>query len=332
LGEECKHQPRFTGSFQDATYWEVIEQIAQQTKSVPTYFHETLDPQGEETQPVIGLRPTRRPARFVCSQGRFRLQLIHVASHGELPLLDEEKYDSPSGGLYLTLELFREPRLQLADLGMPQVQAAWDERGRSLVPLPRHREANTEEGAGPPGGVGRVPPAGFRGLPGKGTDEDEVVTQVEVVLARPYGDARRLARVRGTLPARVVASFQTTLLLGEIRRGAAFEVQGQKQEIRNLWNKAGGKMLQLQIVAKDRRVGEEDDEKTLDIFRLQQLLQFRDDEGRLCPSTITPSLFAGPILEVQPSSAGKRATHIFIQEPILRSVEIPFEFREVPLP
>ncbi|MFQ3649766.1 MAG: hypothetical protein SNJ75_05485 [Gemmataceae bacterium] len=327
LGEECKELPRFTGRWDNATYWEAIEQITRQTKTRPGFSEEMLDPNHPTMELVAGLWPSKRPVGFVCSHGRFRLQAIRISVHVERQLIDQDDPDHQPPGMQVTLQVLGEPGVRIAQLDPPRLFSARDDRGRSLVPVPSaSSDDEPDEG----------PAAGQRGVPFRGRNlPDEVgtpIAETELALTRPHPEARRIAQLRGVLPALVVSRLRSQLLAKEIVRGVSFELRGQKQEIRNIWNTAGGKGLQLQIRPVGRRVMRDGDDSEVEIHDLPMLLEFRDEEGRRCPSGITGSLFAGFLVEVQPSAAGKRAKQIYTCEPVVRDMEIPFEFRDIPLP
>jgi hypothetical protein len=64
--------------------------------------------------------------------------------------------------------------------------------------------------------------------------------------------------------------------------------------------------------------------------------EFRDEEGQSCPAehygTTAGTDVYGLTFRITPSKSGKLATQVWINHPIQHEVDIPFHFRDVPLP
>jgi hypothetical protein len=330
--EDGQKAPRFTGSFRNATYWEVMEQLAQQTKSTIQPTTELINRETEQVEMVTGLVPAKRAVRFSFAHEAFRVEASRISTHGERNLLEDDDPEVTQPGVLVTLQLRCETRLSIVDVGLPRLRIAQDDRGRSLVPVAAPESSEDDR---PGGGRVLLPPVvrlGLRGVAPVPVTGGNAQVETMLALDRPHPEARRIARLTGVIPAQVIAGYRVRPILKDIKRGASFEVLGQKQEISNLWVVGRGKGVQLQIRGTGAAMPMNDDENVVDIGTLSMLLEFRDEDGLVCPSELTPSLFAGLLLQVMPSATGKRPSQAVLREPLTRSVEIPFEFRDIPLP
>jgi hypothetical protein len=287
-----------------------------------------INPHVESFEIIAGLMPIRRPARHVYSHGAFRLQAVRISQQGDRNLLDEDEQESTTPSINISMQIMCEARMSILHLESPRILSARDDKGRSLVPASQRDDDAVQEAIVQ---MGRIRMVGFRGNLGgmRGSAMGDTVLSLD----RPHPEARHIAEVRGVVPAQVVAGHRIRTVLKGITRGANFEVMGQTQEISNIWTYTRGNITQYQIRSKSLPAINGDDEmRMMDIYSLSMLLEFQDEDGRVCPSELTGSLFAGTLLQVMPSTAGKRPARILLREPVTRGVELPFEFRDLPLP
>jgi hypothetical protein len=316
-GEKDKDLPRFTGTFRNVTYWEAVDQLATALNARPQVRPYAEDTAEAKVRTVTMLFPAGKASRHVHRVGAFRVSVHGVSQHRVRDLDDDNPPEYP---LRLELLVQSEPRFRLAELGEPMLQKAVDEAGRSLLPNPP--EPDGEE---------------LEGLAAPRTDwnaESGGAVESVVSLASPAPEARRVALLQGKIPARILIGYNNIILCNTIEKGATFSVHGTAQEITGYWYQAKANRMQLQIRPKQiPGKGMDETSRLIHIYNLWELLHFEDDEGNPCTKELTSSLFAGILLQVNAAQrSGKKASRVVIREPRFRSVQIPFEFRNIPLP
>ncbi|MBY0228340.1 MAG: hypothetical protein K2W96_03575, partial [Gemmataceae bacterium] len=304
--EEKSSDARLSARFRDATYWEVLE-AAGKRHSAPVVL--TLA-NGKETFYV-------RRARFSVTHGAFRAALTRLDIGQSLNLEDDEAPALPAVTIHVRIQ--SEPRLPLVGLGAARVEAAYDDRGASMIPLP--------------------PPPAKEGedivLPlAPGDLQDVGDSSATLSLVRPSRLSRSIKLLRGSIPVTVLVGRQQRTLLHVLKKGAKF-ILGEDACTLSSVRRLPGLVLEakLRIQRKAKAVPDGDDDEALE--GVVRDLEFHDATGRKCQHE--PSDIAGDTitLRVAPAGEGKGRTapaSLALNKPLTRTTLIPFAFRNVPLP
>lgn len=300
----------FTGTFRDVPFWEALDAVCTACRLVP------MDNSDDKGRPGIALRPTKQAARFVSREGVFRLNVPRIEQQRALDLeSDEDNENEQPPMITLTLNVSAEPRFRFVEVGQPRLQSATDDRGRSLLPV------RTE--MPPEVGVMDVGPSLGNAINGPTS------TGVSIPLARHYAESSRLKMLKGVLPARVVIGHTTRLVVDGIAKNRSWK-QGWFQFVIDEV-KAQKKRNEFRIVVRLKNEGP----GAIDFDPgISQHLIFQDADGNPCRhSPVDQPQPDTLIIRVSPSRKGsKPATKILFKDALIKWVEIPFEFHNLPLP
>jgi hypothetical protein len=301
-------EQRFSGSFRDATFWEVLDAVCAAGKLLP--IHGT----DEMARPAyVMLQPARRASRFVSRDGVFRVAVHRVDQQSSVDLDDDDGNDQPPA-ILLQLSVIAEPRFEFLHVGEPRLESATDDRGRSLLPT-----------AAPP-------------MP---DDDGELIIRTEngaeggggglnfqALLSRHFADSRRIRSLKGALPVKVIIGHTSRLAADKLVKGKTFTFGPNEASVEQV--RAVKRQTEVRLRLK---VPAGTDEGLVD-ERLRKDLEFQDADGKPCPHQMVDQpeewLF---VFRVRPSRrGGKPPVRLVVREPIVRPVEIGFEFRDLPLP
>ena len=288
---------RVTGSFDNATFWEVVDTIATAYR-----LRVTMEKRKNGDRVVLRPGPVQR---FVSRSGTFRIALVTLHQEQDREL--DRLADHPPPEVTLTAQVLVEPRYEVDVLQRANLLTATDERGRTypqVKPLPQEQE-----------------PANANLALFTGREEALLVDSVKLRFGRPNAEARRVTRLSGTVPVHLHVGRRWTLLA-----------------------KASATPQAKAILGATYTVNETD--KTSNASHISSSLnrnQFshvhfdsRDAEGRSCPTEENGAGAGTGYYQrgwrVGPSASGKLATQVWINHPIQHEVDIPFDFRDVPLP
>lgn len=312
IGLALNEPPRFSATFRDATFWEAVEAVCQQCRLRPTGI-----PEGVSGVLTV---PAKRASRFVALHGAFRAALVRI---DESNSLDPDEDDPPASALSLSFHVLAEPRLPVLSIGSVRVDAAYDDRGASMIPPPPPPLNEGEQGV----------------IPVKNAYFQSSGSGVVVSLVRPNRASRSIKLLRGSIPVTVLVGRKQGILLPAIKKGAKFTLDEGACTIVSM-RRLPGLVLEAKIQFKFKKP-EGDPEPDDRLMRLIQELEFQDHKGRVCHFRIadaddkpdgteeTATLF------IQPAGEGRGRTapmKLAWNKPITRTTGIPFAFRNIPLP
>jgi hypothetical protein len=297
------------------TFWEALDRVA-----LPAGLaFAGLDPEN-----TLTLQRSETFDAFVSYHGAFRLAAQNIAQlkTRNLALRRNPAGAEPNGTEELTLNLvvMGEPRLPMLAVGTGRLTEAVDDRGQELTPPdepPEERPANsTELQAGP----SRI-----------------FFQTTQVSLGRPSGEARTLKRVRGTVPVLLLATQRPAATIQPIlkarkRSVTAGDIELEVDEV----TETPGPNYQLKLTARRKAVREEDGGW---MNSLNQRLELQDAEGRkyACSvdgvTNVSAVVAEGTFTFANPGT-GPLGPPVKLVVYDWRTVvyQVPFEFREVPLP
>ena len=281
-----------------------------------------------------GIEPPLGP---ISDAGPFRVQLAGVHHLSEVQLSQPRPGMAPlrvvigpprgtapaSRQFYLQLLVASEPQLAIAQNGPVRVTEAFDEEGRSMTSPAR------------PGGIQHS--SGYFGM------NPSPLLRLRVDLARLEGAGRRIKRVRGTIPVAVATRKPDPMVIpldrppGQTSRDdeVALTVRDVKPG-----REGGPATIELTIRNAGRTVTQaelfEGDVVPYRPESPQQQIEIFDAQGRPLPWFPKGSLYNGEetrltmtVLPVEGSGPPASLRHHGM---IRGSTEIPFEFRDIPMP
>lgn len=313
---------RYNYAFTNATFWEVMDRVCGDARLV-------VVPRPGESLRVY---QTTRTSPFTCTDGGFRTFALGLEQHRAVDLLApvEGKAGPKSARLTLSLGVSAEPRLRVLGVGRPRLEAAYDDRRKSMLPTEELKEEE-EAMKGPPR-RGRFP----RGR--LATSSVRLHAQVSVRLERHGDRATALKRVSGLVPVTVEAhqglvTITDQLLKARGTRKAAGDVTF---EISTVLKHGDEVVLRLQVVATQ---GPDFDAGWL--RGLGDRLQVQDARGVTYEITeLSTDRLIGPSAQGQLSltcsaPAGVQAgppARLVYQNWVRRQHLVRFELRDMPLP
>jgi hypothetical protein len=299
---------RFSGSFRDATFWEMIDALCAAGKLLPVHGTD------EKGRPAyVMLQPGKRASRYVSRDGAFRVAVHRVEQQSGVDLDDDTDNDQPPA-ILLQMSVIAEPRFEFLDVGEPRLESATDDRGRSLLPIaapPMPDDDGELIIRSSDGGIG-----GGGGL------------NFPAALSRHFADSRRIRSLKGALPAKVIIGRTSRVAVDKLAKGKTFSFgpnEASVEQVKALRRQSEVRLRLKPPAGRDEVIGDE---------RLDTDLEFQDADGNPCQHRLIEqaeeTVF---VLRVRPSRKGnKPAVRLLVREPIVRAVEIAFEFRDLPLP
>jgi hypothetical protein len=296
FGDEAATR-RFTGSFDNATFWEVVDMIATAYR-----LRVTMEKRQNGYRVVLRPGPVQR---FVSRSGTFRIALLSLHQEQDREL--DRLADHPPPEVTLMAQVLTEPRYEVDVMQRASLKVATDERGRtypSAKPLPQEQEQ-----------------ADVRLALFTGREEALLVDSVKLRFERPNAEARRVSRMTGTVPVHLLIGRKWTLLAKASATPQEKAVLGATYTVTETERKTNASMMWISI----------------NRSRFAHVkFDFRDEEGRSCPTEDSGAGAGTGYYQrgwrVSPSASGKLATQVWINHPIQHEVDIPFDFRDVPLP
>jgi len=324
-------------------FWKAIDRICEASRAHYTLGGPTTPGQGASTFPIYeGYAPPPGP---ISDHGPFRVQLASVHYLNEvdltgsrpvpgirmLPPRTPRAFPTPASNpaassrlFYLQLLVAAEPRLSIAPSGPVRVTEAFDEEGRSIV-LPA-RQAGIQHSSG------------YFGM------NASPVVRLRVDLAHPEGSGHRIKRVKGMIPVAVATRKSDPLVVPLDRpAGQAYRNDDVAITIREVRPARAGQPASVELAMRNVGAGPpahgdgfEGDVLPYRPESPQQQLEVLDAQGRALSWFPKGSLYTGEetrlTMTILPGNGAGPPASIRHHGMIRGSTEIPFEFRDVPMP
>jgi hypothetical protein len=304
---------RYSFVMKELPFWEAIEKIRQETgRTILTY---TVDDEKK-----LQSYPTR--SRFVSNHGIFRVEVSKLHEDHDLDFeenLEEALMNQKPSSIKLSLAVLVEPKFQLLSFDSPILEFVIDQENRSFIPPVREkiRDGDNERD--------NIPEYHFE------MKHDQYRQSINLELLRPTNASKCIQKIRGVVPVmiivkkrqivlceKVIGSNRTQFQFGE----EAFELTSAEQR------ESGGVEIALWIHNPDY----ENRRKWLDRFQLT------DSSGTGHPASgrgIGSSDGGIPInlyFMERPEAGRKSNPKLLFEEWVTVRCEIPFEFKNIPLP
>jgi len=302
-----RNDEKVTTDLRNVPFWEAIDSVLTQTGRGAVY-----QPYDKSLQLTAGV--ARSP--FVSVRGPFRLEAnwIHEDRDVDFTQVGTTKDGRRGNQLTLSVALQAEPRLTFLRIGPAKIEEAMDSDGKSLLE---------------PKGPG---PATATSPPGRGTFRGESLQYTDVRLRRASETAKSLKVVRGMIPVKTILIRRNVVVTTKVLEsaGTKFRAGSDGLEITRVDNQGGGS-LSVEIA-----VPQHDGNRNIQWY---ERFHVEDDAGNKFQShgsgsrsTGTQwwiSIYCGPPFNKK--NVGP-PTKLVFEDWVIHDHEIPFEFKDVPLP
>jgi len=294
-----------TIDLKDTPFWEALEKLT------------TADEKIAVAMPPINSRSVRREAPLSLApannRGPFRVEAawFHEDRDIDLSKIANPAEKQRDSRLTLSLTVLAEPRITFLKIGAAKVEEAVDSDGKSLLEVDQ---------------PGNQPIS----APGRSTFRGESLTYSDVRLQRAGESAKSLKLVRGTIPVKMILIRKPYVVTNKILQsvGTKFVAGTDGLEITRVTNQGGGS-VEVEISVPRQQ---NSDERWYDRFELE------DDAGNRFQSQGSGSRSDGRgywISKYFGSPFNKKVgppTKLILDQWIIHEFNIPFEFRDLPMP
>jgi hypothetical protein len=298
---------KVTADLKDVPFWDAMDKVIRDTGRGATFQ------QDDKTLQVIsGIG--RSP--FVNVRGPFRLEAtwFHEDRDVDFTQTGITKDGRRGHRLTLSVALLAEPRLTFLRVGPAKVDEALDSDGKSLMEPT------------PPGDATAANP------PGRGTFRGESLLASDLRLRRASEEAKTLKVVRGTIPVKTILLRKQVVVTNKVLEssGTRFRAGTDGLEITQVNNQGGGS-LSVEIA-----VPREDGNRNwqwYDRFHVEDeagnRFQSHGSGSRSNGQQNWISIYWGPPFNKKKVGP---PTKLVFEDWVVHDHEIPFEFKDVPLP
>ncbi len=315
----------YTFQMKDATFWEVLDKICEAS--------------GLYLQPGYGEEPFRlyfqeMHSPFVHHNGPFRLvadgfQYNRGIRFGQVPRVQGQAAGQSSESMYFSFNIMTEPKLPILGLGEVKLLEARDELGNSMV-LTRNGAGNFEFGGRRYYRYG----GGYR----------QYQHNAQAYLTWPVKAARQVRLLKGVVPVTVLAEQRPAIVIDKVltAKGKKFKAGTIEIDIEDVKPAggagAGNKMVDIKMLVRDTSRDNVNGDYTW-MDSLNQRMELRDAQGNKYMSrgnnwdNTSPSSVHGTWMFGE-SGNGQlgAAEQLVFYNWITMDHELPFEFRDLPLP
>jgi hypothetical protein len=317
------NEPRYSFRFLNTTFWDAVDQVCRAAN---------MNVQQSWGDEMVRLQPFGH-APHVGRDGAFRYAANNFQMYRNVDLSAVNPSTSPlparSENLTFTFTLFAEPRLPFLNLGEIRLDAAYDDERNSL--LLRH-DATEGPGGGPWGGR-------MMGRRYYGGGYKQTSIQANVNLQRISEKATTMKQLRGVVPVTLLVEQKPMVISDKI-----LTAKGLKKTVGDLdfhieaVTKQANNQVSIKFTVTNK--GKSDDYMWMNT--LYQRIELHDDKGNKYQNwgsswgggpgansaqlTLTFGHF-GPA-----GAKGPTPAKFVYQHWVTRQHDIPFEFRDIPLP
>lgn len=298
---------KVTADLKDVPFWEAMEKVAQDTGRVPVF---------QSNNKTLTLNPgTRSP--FINIRGPFRLEAtwFHEDRDVDFTGVTKDSDGRRAHRLTLSVSVLAEPRLTFLKVSPAKVAEAIDSDGKSLLEPAGPRKVDS-------------PP------PGRGTFRGESTSFSDIRLRRASETAKTAKVIRGTIPVKTVLIRRQVVVTNKLMEatGTSFRAGPDSLQITRVQNQ-GGNSIEVQIlIPHDRNGVWSDTEKWYERLHVEDDAGHKyQDHGRGSSSNGMQywiSIYCGP----PNGKAVGPPTRLVFEDWVVHEHEIPFEFKDVPLP
>jgi hypothetical protein len=334
-----KEKVVYTFHFDELPFWQALDRVCESTGLVLEQHY------GEE-----GLRLSHQESYtpFVCYEGPFKVVATGFSYYrnnnfGQLPKKPVPMSQANHETLHLNLNVAAEPKLPLLRVGQIRLVSAEDDEKNSMLPRGNGSGAFRME---------------HRYYSWSGYRSYTQSTQAELIW--PSKNARTLKELKGVIPITLLADQKPAVVTDKIlsAKGKRFTlgptisntpnvpgddpsgkrstVSGTMFSIEDV-SEIAGKQYQIRMTVTEEAKDQPQDYSR--IQSLQQRLELQDGQGNKLPSYMNFIQFGGLTtaqftLTTQPSDNKKLgpATKLVYYAWVLMEHEVPFEFKDLPLP
>jgi hypothetical protein len=294
------------------TFWEAMEEIRK--KSGESIVFQA------SPAPYMGWWTVEGRSRFVSNYGSFRMEVMSIQEN-RLLSFDEPSKDNPrvlsDHLLTLSLGIFTEPKYYLFSIREPIIESIADEQGNqfSMVSLPDHQRSQLSQSND---AIRRI--TNFIGGTG--------FLSSEITIKRSSEKVSKIKELKGRLPVRLIADRKDRIIAEKLAEGKGKKVTAWEgtDEIADIQQTPTGKVcLQLLLPFNARQCGWETRFRLIDS-------KGNPIEG-ICkgenPTNKDQIDFEYPT----PNPAGDNSPiKLVFEEWIIVDYEVPFAFKDIPLP
>ncbi len=326
-GKALASRPTTLRAATPMTFWEAIDRLAAEVRLRPDMRPLSREGTGEARSTLVLEEAGARLAPVV-NWGPFRLKLQEWVERRELnldpaarPLGDLPSL--PAWTLTGRLHLAAEPRLSVVTAGPIRLRSATDDQGRSLLPeMPPGADPATDS-------VILSRPPEFSGNPNMA---------VSFTLAPTGTRLGRSCSLEGVLPV-AVATLSPDALEIPLADAVGKTFEGDDLAITVVaigpWPEDGQTVLDLSVRPLAPAVEEESAPAAASSLVSQQI-ELRDDKGGILPIFLRRAEAEGPALRflvvIVANPEGGAPARLRYASLLRGVVEVPFQFRDVPLP
>ena len=306
----------YTFNFDKLSFWEAMDKISEATGLLLQHGY-----WGDDNL-RLSMQDSYVP--FNHNNGAFKVMATGFSynrsnNFGQLPRNPANAGQPISESLTISMSIASEPRLPILAVKQLKFTEARDEEGNSMVP--------GGDGNANWGGQRYYYGGWYRGF----------LQQTQANLAWPSKSSRMIKSLKGVVPVTILADQKPSVITDKLlkSKGKKFKAGSATFTIDDVTEQAG-KQYQIKMsVTEDSKDGPQDYTR---IQSLQQRLELQDDKGNKQQFYFSSINWGGPnnaqfTFTVQPG-AGKLgpANKLIYYAWVLMEHEIPFEFKDLPLP
>jgi hypothetical protein len=309
----------------DVSFWDTIDQLGKRAGARPF----------ANTEGSVYLQTSGTGSPFTNLRGPFRLEATWFHEDRDLAFDRGGPGGVRNHRLTLSVSVLAEPRLTFLKVGPARVEEALDSDGKSLLEAtPPAPEPPLTKGGAARKARAAPRPASDMAAPGRGQFRGESTWFSDVRLRRASETAKTAKVIRGAIPVKTVLIRRPVIVTTKLMEstGTSFRAGQESLQITRIENQGGGSIqVQLQIPY-DRNMDWSQVEKWYHRFHVEDDAGHRfQDHGRGSQSNGMQyhiSMYYGP----PNGKAVGPPTKLIFEDWVVHDHEIPFEFRDVPLP
>jgi len=318
LGSPGADDRKLTLDLKDVPFWEALEQIERQPGALNQIWNEDRTPQYS-----LQLKPRVGRSSNMLVRGPFRLEAtwIHEDRDIDLTRADADKDNERRHPLTIAVSVHVEPRITFLKVSPARLDEAIDSEGKSLLEPVPSKTSVPKKGA-------MIESASASG---RGTFRGESLTSSDIRLRRASESAKSVKLVRGVVPVKMILIRRPTVVTNKILEasGTSFRAGADSMQISRVTNQGGS--FEIEIIVPREESGNRRDWH--DRFHVEDAAgnKFQrngsgtSSDGR----TYRISMYYSPPFNKKDVGP---PTKLIFEDWIIHDYEIPFEFKDIPLP
>jgi hypothetical protein len=317
LGGTGADDRKLSLDLKDMPFWEALERIERQPGALISQWNEDRTP---DFSLLLKTRVGRSSHLLV--RGPFRLEATWIHEDRDIDLTrdDGDKTDERRHPLTLAVSVHAEPRITMLKISPAKLDEAVDSEGKSLLEPPAKTVTPKSKAA----------TESFV-APGRGTFRGESLTSSDIRLRRASETAKTLKLVRGVVPVKMILMRKPVVVTNKIldASGTSFRAGTDSMQISRVTNQGGSFEVEI-VVPREENSGRREWHERFHVedsagnkFRMNG--RGTSSDGR----TYRISMYFSPPFNKK--EVGPPAKLVF-DEWVIHDYDIPFEFKDVPLP